>query len=475
MPEKQIHEIPRPLREQYEKAKAAFERNNLDYAISILTSVLEREPAFFEARQALRASQFKKAGQKSGSFLSKIVGSANPKLVQAQVALRSQPIHALNLAEQVLNTDPNNVTAHKVLAEAAWAADLPRTAVLSLEIAYKNSPKDRDVAMRLAEGLTRIGQAARAESILEELAAAYPGDPEIAQALKDVAASRTLTEGGYETLAQGTGSYRDVLRDEREAVVLEQEQREVKTDDVADRLIAEYEQRLATEPQNLRLIRSIAELYLDKKDYDSALKYYELLIQREGGDPSVERAIAETRVRKIDDMIARLDPQAPDYAEQVEKLKAERQAFLLENAKRMVERYPSDLQLRFELGQLYFQAGRLNEAIQEFQKAQNNPHKRTQAMYYLGQCFARKHMYDLAARTFQNAIKEKPVFDDEKKDLIYALGCALEKMGKKEEAIEQFKLIYEVDISYRDVAEKVDAYYAQQATQSAETEPPKGS
>jgi hypothetical protein len=35
-------------------------------------------------------------------------------------------------------------------------------------------------------------------------------------------------------------------------------------------------------------------------------------------------------------------------------------------------------------------------------------------------------------------------------------------MGKKEEAIEQFKLIYEMDIGYKDVATKVDSYYASQ-------------
>ena len=35
-------------------------------------------------------------------------------------------------------------------------------------------------------------------------------------------------------------------------------------------------------------------------------------------------------------------------------------------------------------------------------------------------------------------------------------------MDKKEEAIEQFKLIYEVDIGYKDVAAKVDKYYSGQ-------------
>jgi tetratricopeptide (TPR) repeat protein len=71
-------------------------------------------------------------------------------------------------------------------------------------------------------------------------------------------------------------------------------------------------------------------------------------------------------------------------------------------------------------------------------------------------------MYDLAARTLQNAIKEKPTFDEEKKDLIYNLGIVLESMGKKEEAIEQFKQIYEMDASYKDVSAKVEAFYSGQ-------------
>jgi len=68
----------------------------------------------------------------------------------------------------------------------------------------------------------------------------------------------------------------------------------------------------------------------------------------------------------------------------------------------------------------------------------------------------------MAARTLQEAIKEKPVFDDEKKEMIYNLGSMLESMGKKAEAIEQLKIIYEMDMSYKDVAAKVDAFYAGQ-------------
>lgn len=465
MPEKAVHEISRAWREQYEKGRAAFERNNLDYAISILTKVLEQEPGFYECREALRASQFKKAGAGKSGFFKKIFGSANPKLVQAQVAARNRPLEAINLAEELLNHNPNNIAAHKVLAEAALAADLPRTAVLSLEIAYKHSPRDRDVVMKLAQALTRSGQpgqAARAEAVLGELARACPGDTDVAQALKDAAASRTMSEGGYDGLADGQGSYRDILRDEQASVTIEQEKRDHKPEDVTQRLIAEYEARLRKEPQDLRLIRAIAGLYADKKDFDKALEYYQHLASGEAADPSLERVIAETRVKKFEHALAQLDPHAPDYAAQAERIKAEKHAYVLADCQRRVERYPSDLQLRFDLGQLYFDAGQITEAIQEFQRAQNNPHLRIQALYHLGLCFARRGVHDLAARTFQNALKEKLMFDDEKKELIYALGCALEQMGKKAEAIEQFKLIYEADIAFRDVAAKVDAHFAAQ-------------
>jgi tetratricopeptide (TPR) repeat protein len=172
--------------------------------------------------------------------------------------------------------------------------------------------------------------------------------------------------------------------------------------------------------------------------------------------------MAETIVRRFDFQLEQLDPAAPDYAEQSAKIQAKKLDFQTTDCQQRVEKYPTDFAIRFEMGALYFQAGKINEAIQEFQKAQQNPHKRLAAMNYLAQCYAKRKMFDLAARTLQNAIKEKPVFDDEKKDLIYNLGCVLESMGKKEEAVEQFKQIYEMDIGYKDVAAKVDAFYAGQ-------------
>ena len=146
MPEKSVTAVARPLREQYEKGLAALQRQNLDYAVAIFVQVLQKEPGFYACREALRATQAKKTGGKSG-FLKRMFGTASssPLLAKGQIALRANPVEAINIAEQLLNSDPNNLAAHKLLADAALAADLPRTAALSLEIAFKLSP-DREIA-----------------------------------------------------------------------------------------------------------------------------------------------------------------------------------------------------------------------------------------------------------------------------------------------------------------------------------------
>ena len=464
MAEKSTNDLPRDLRVLFTKGHEALQRDNFDYAIDLLNQVLTREPALYEVRKELRTAQLHKAAKGSGLFKKFLnSASATPLVGKAQVALRINPAEALSIAEHILNSDPMNSAGHRIIVEAAEALEFPRTAVLSLEILFKNAPKDKEVAIKLANGLAQVGDVQRGERILSELTRTLPGDNDVAQALKDLSARKTLDEGGYEALADGTGSYRDILKNKEEAVSLERENRVEKTGETTDRLIKEYETRLQAEPSNLKLIKNLAELYSQKKQFDRALEYYQRLKASEmGNDASLDSAISETVARKIDYQIAQLDPETPDHAERVAELQAEKQAYLIAECQKRVERFGTDLQIRFEMGQLYFQAGKITEAIQEFQKAQNNPHRRVASMNYLAQCFMKRKMYDLAARRLQEALKEKAVFDDEKKELLYNLGSVLESMNKKEEAIEQFKLIYEIDSAYKDVAAKVDSSYGGQ-------------
>lgn len=462
MPEKPFSQVSRDLREFYQKGTTALERQNVEYALSILEQVVQRDPAFLEARQALRAAQIKKHGASTG-FFKKVLGgaSSSPQLAKGQLALRKNPLEAMVLAEQILSGDPNSVAGNKLLAEAALGADLPRTACFALEMARRVAPKDQDIQRRYAQALTTAGEIDKAEAVYMELLRANPSDPELSMEYKNLSAQKTMTQQGYEALADGTGSYRDILANKEEAVSLEQAGRQVKTEDVGARLLKQYESQLELQPDNLKIVRSIAELHVDRKDYDLALEYYgRIKDSPAGNDPSLDKIIGEIQTRKLDHLISQLDPAAEDYLQRKEAIEAQRLEAQLAECRQRAERYPTDMQIRFELGELFFRASKLTEAIQEFQKAQSNPHRRLASISYIAQCFARRGMNDMAARKFQDALKEKLEFDDQKKELIYHLGCCLEAMGKKAEAIEQFKQIYEVDIGYRDVGPRVDAYYA---------------
>ena len=461
MAEKTLNDIPPDLRRIFTKGTEALQRDNFDYAISLFEQILVREPTLFPARKALRAAQQGKSGG-GGGFFKKAWSSASqsPQVLKAQAALRNNPAEALAIAEGVLNNDANNSGAHKIIVEAATQMQMPQTAVMSLEILVKNNPRDKTLVIQFATTLADTGDTKNAERVFQEFARYMPNDPEVAQAMKNLSARRTLGEGGYQKIAAGEGSYRDILRDEKEAKSLEQENRVHRTEDAAENLIAEYEQRLKTETTNYKMMRSLASLYTQKKLFEKSFALFDRIKASEvGNDPSLDREIAEARTRHFDYRVESLDPTAPDHAEKVEQLKAEKMTFQISECQTRVEKFPTDSGIRFEMGQLYFQAGKIGEAIKEFQKAKDNPHRRIAAMNYLAQCFAKRKMFDLAAENLQDAIKEKQVFDEEKKDLVYQLGTVLESMGKKSEAVEQYKLIYKVDASYRDVDAKVVASY----------------
>ncbi|MCX6913663.1 MAG: hypothetical protein NT167_11545, partial [Verrucomicrobia bacterium] len=158
----------------------------------------------YECRKELRTAQKKKAGAGSG-FFKKMLSSAgsSPLMAKAHMELAKNPAEALKIAEQILNGEPTSSGAHKLVVEAATALELPRTAVLSLEILAANSPKDRDIAVKFANALADSGEVGRAEKVLADLYRSFPTDNDLAQALKDLSARKTLNEGGYDALADG--------------------------------------------------------------------------------------------------------------------------------------------------------------------------------------------------------------------------------------------------------------------------------
>jgi Flp pilus assembly protein TadD len=150
------------------------------------------------------------------------------------------------------------------------------------------------------------------------------------------------------------------------------------------------------------------------------------------------------------------------HAQKSEELKAakvKRAEILIADASERAARNPTDLQLRFELGEHLVRAGRFREAVPELQRARQNPHARLKAMNLLGCCYSELGMLDLATRQLEDASKEILSMDAMKKEIVYNLGLVYERAGDQEKSLACMKQIYEVEHGYKDVATRVESSY----------------
>jgi len=477
--EKELSEEKRAL---WLKARSAVELRNYGYAISLLSAVLKEFPAFLDGRRVLRLAEVQ-ATKGRKSFLSGLSTAS----LKGSSLMKKDPISAMELAEKTLETDPYNVQANQLLRDSAKAAELPEIAPFARETIVEGNPKDTKLMHELAQQYLAMGLPDKAVDVYTKISTINPADLIAVKMSKDASAQASMKKGGWEQ----AGSYRDLMANKDQAKSLEQKSRVVRDLEMIATQLAELTPQWENDQTNVDLSKRIAKLWdeqLEQKgDADSlngALYYYDHInTVVNGADPAVARRISdlqlkqvaielesyEARVKELSDWLANGGDQHEEAAsvqQEIEQLKAtieernqQRAATQIEEAKRRVERNPTDLQLRFELGDLLLAAGNFNEAIPELQKARQNPNTRLRAMSLLGRCFVLKNMLDMAANQFQGAASEMVAMDTTKKDTLYDLALVYEKMGKKDEYLNCLKQIIEVDYGYKDAAHRVESSY----------------
>ena len=457
MEELTLEQVPRKIRDLYEKAVAALERGNAGYALDMFSQVMAMEPRFLLARKNLRVAQVKAAIAAKPSAMTHQMSSLKGAftMMSAQGKLKKDPKAALDGAEKLLAIDPLNQSFLKFFADAAEAAGMPEVAVQTLEIARPYFAKDVKFLRLLARLYIQVNQPAGAKDCYAAVAELLPNDQVAIKNLKDAAALDTMKAGGWNDMKS---DFRSKLKDKKEAILLEQQAKAVKGDTDVDTLIAERLKDIQREPQNMNFRRALADLFVRAERFDDALQALDDATKAAGrSDPQIERTASQIKVRKFDAAIAAAKVAGDEATAAAQE--QEKAAFLYADAVEMVKRYPNDLQFRYELGYQYYLREQYNEAIEEFQLAQRNPQRRTRALYYLALCFTQKGQLDIAFEQLQKAASELTLMDETKKDVVYEMGVLAEKMGRGPEAIGFFKEIYAVDIKYRDIAQRIEAAY----------------
>ncbi len=442
------------------KGRTAFERGNWDIAIDMLVQCLTIVPGFSQARKVLRQAQIAKFRHEKKSKLALKMQEFTAALERGKVAAMlkaGKAEMALAACEKLMTMNPLHPDNVNLAVEAADACNLPEAALFTVEAAYENNQNDMSLLRRVADYYMAVGEYVKARDAYVKLSASRPSDQTILKKLKDAEARCTLTEGGWEAASGKKGGFRDLIANKDLAKKLDAKAKSVMSGSDADDQIAEMREKIAKEPNNLNFYRALARTLSQNKRFDEAVATLEDARKINAADPELDRALSAAKTSAYGAKIAKL--REDGKWEDADALEDEMNQFIFDDLASRVQRYPSDLKLRYELGMQYYKYEYYDDAISQLQLAQRSPQERVRALYYLAMCFAKKGQSDMAVMQLETANDQLTVMDDLKKMVLYALGDLSEKAGDIEKAFEYYKAVYGADIGFEDIGERFQRIY----------------
>lgn len=455
-----VADLPKKLKDLYLRGESAMELRNWGYAVNLFQAVLQQEPKFLEGRRRLRT-----AGVNANDGKRKLGAESVKAVVTYQKLAKKDPTTTIvGLEKDVLSSDPYNPQGNQLMFDAAMAAEMPLTAGFALETLVEGHPENDKFSHQLGQFYYDQDEFERAAEVFAEIRKRNPSDLIATKMEKNATAKHSMISQKWEG-----GSFKETMHNAEEASKLEQEDRTGRTQEmiieyITNVLLPKY----AEDQNNLILVKDLADNYEQAEDFQSAATYYEWAYSLSKKDPGLERKVGEMREKVnqlyLDDLkqwIAE-NPTHPEAEEQKAKLSelvSSQSSGLIEEAQARVDRNPTDMQLRYELGERLFESENFRDAIPQLQQAKRSPNLRIRVMNMLGQCYAKLKMSDLAAQQFEEAVAELHGMDDTKKALLYNIGLLYDGMGEKEKSLDALKQIYAADYGYRDVAERVEKSY----------------
>ena len=459
-----VKDIDPRLSKQLKTAVASIEKGSPDYAINVCQSILSKYPACSEARKTLRIAQRKRAGKPNP--ISNLIGAVTGSIFAAKAAglsKKGEIAKVLEEGEKVLMGNPYNTVALNAMASACESAQYWSTAALCYQHIADASPKNTKNLMAWGKALLKSLNPDDAMSVGETILRAEPANGDAQNLMREASVIKTMLKEKWSE----EGDFRKNIKSADETANREAETRIANDEETLKEIVEREKRQLEGDPENINLYRSVAQNLRALKRFGEALVY----IRKARTLPMGQ---ADTMLEKMEQDLVLADMEAriaaakqaldsnPDDAAAIkayEDLQKEEHAFRLDTAKKMVERYPNDFNFRFSLGQLLLDDGDLDGAIAQFQISQRSPKVRQLSLLGLGRAFIKGKKYDLAVDQLAAAKKELLSMNDLKKEVIYELATAYERMNSPEKAFVEFKEIYSSDINYKDVAAKINSYY----------------
>jgi tetratricopeptide (TPR) repeat protein len=464
---------------QFEHANQAIASGNFDYAIRLLQSCCQLDPATLGYRQKLRGvEKLKYKNNLRGGWLAWL--TTWPGKARVKTALKTGDyLGVLVHGERVLARNPWDVGVQMDMAASADALGQLDLAAWLLEQARQKSQTQPALNRALARLYEKRGNFTQAIALWNLVHKARPADKEAERKLKDLAVSETIARGNYEEAAAsaaGVGGGPGAGGEPPSEQVRSKEYRVggagsaaegAAPADKAGREAAPIRAKLQADPTNAGLYLQLAAVYRRNGDLDQARA-----VLQEGLGPTGNafELMAELTDLEIDPFrrnlaVAEERFQANPDDEELRtlriRLRKEINTRELELHRRKADRFPTEMQHRYEVGVRLLRAGQIDEAIQELQAARVDPRLRWQSLIQLGHCFKARNNWRLAQRNFEEALRLLPVQEAvRKKEVLFLLAQGCAEAGDLGHAIDLGNELANIDFSYRDIGRLLDEWQA---------------
>ena len=114
-----------------------------------------------------------------------------------------------------------------------------------------------------------------------------------------------------------------------------------------------------------------------------------------------------------------------------------------------------DSQSHYDLAMAYREMGLLEQALDSFRIAANDPEYANRCAEMIGRCLLDQGRFEEAAQEFSTALHSGKLDADTDMSLRYQLGLAYEAAGRVQEALGEFEHVYAAQPNYPDVALKI--------------------
>jgi len=470
---------PKQLADYLDRAKRALADSQTDIAAQFAKQVLSEDPGNTEAQKILDAVKTKKV--KDRGFFGRSLGA-----IEARTAgLIGRGHQGITEIEVLHKEDPTNATNAQYFAQACLREGRWADGVAAYEAAIPHNQNKVGFLANAAEFFLNVGEPGRAIPVYARLKELRPNDPKMDRGYRNAeAAYYHQQESAINPMQERATKERELIERQQQSLdtKIEQAVRVFKDDFknlrnrvwLAELLMErggkedlEYGEGvlndvLKEDETNTAGALALAKLYCATKRTKEALDFLHRVAERRNDDLSFTEKVMEFEIECCKAALKE-DPENQELSARSKELEARIASADLDELRQRVRVNPGDPDLALELGDRLTERGEYDEAIKHFQQARRLPQRAFRATKRLADLYVKKQMSGLAVKQYKKALELVPSashgMTEQKKEILYALGCLLQEEGNVDEALRHFEDLYAEDITFKDVAQRYEALF----------------